>query len=89
MASFCATVVAGGVLLNPDFGIMRTNQNMRKLHKLLGRMDIILVWAACASGFVKLQPDITVQLCLLPPVLFADSFFRFFSEKPFGRCWVG
>ena len=50
MIGYFGVGIAGGVLLHPDFGIMKTNQTFRFIHKWAGRVLTALAWACCVLG---------------------------------------
>jgi len=64
--------LAGGVFLNPDFGIAKTNKTIRKIHKLAGRIIIAIGWFTCFTGLSQLTNNYVVILsCMLPLLLTA------------------
>ena len=66
--------LVGGVFLNPDFGIAKTNKTIRKMHKLAGRLIIALGWMTCYFGLAQLTEDIfVIGFYMLPLVLTIPS----------------
>ena len=49
LAGWVALAIAGAVALHPDFGIMKTNKNIRLIHKWGGRVANALGWIACVQ----------------------------------------
>ena len=42
--------IFGGVALHPDWGLLKTNQSLRALHKWAGRVTTALAWYVCVLG---------------------------------------
>lgn len=45
--------VAGAIFLHPDFGIMKSNQVIRKFHRYAGLIFTAGAWLCCCSGKFK------------------------------------
>lgn len=48
--SYIGLGVAGAIFLHPDFGILKTNQSIRKFHKFAGLILTAASWLCCCSG---------------------------------------
>lgn len=45
----------GLLALHPDFGMMRTNKQLRTIHKYAGRVSTAAAWVCCVLGeFIQL-----------------------------------
>jgi hypothetical protein len=54
---------AGGLAaLHPDFGVARTSQDFRRVHKWSGRFATFLSFVALATGWVKLSSNLETVL---------------------------
>jgi hypothetical protein len=61
--------LAGSIFLHPDFGIDKTNQLIRKAHKLASRGTLMLAWVTALGGLLQLTSDpVTLALYALPLV---------------------
>jgi hypothetical protein len=48
--SMAALMLVGAVGLHPDFGQIKTNQTVRKVHKTFGQLAIVLaLWTMCTG----------------------------------------
>jgi len=47
----------GSILLHPDFGIMKTSQDVRWFHRNFGRLVIFGGWITCFTGLMQLTQD--------------------------------
>lgn len=62
--------MAGGVFLHPDFGVDKTNQIIRKVHKVFSRNLILLGWLVCLTGVHQLAGStMLTTLFAIPLVL--------------------
>ena len=61
LVSFIVLGLVGFLGLHPDFGKIKTNQVVRKIHKFFGRAAILLSWGAIFTGFAKFEPSMIVQ----------------------------
>lgn len=66
--------LAGAIFLHPDFGIDKTNQLYRKVHKWFARIVIASAWTTCVFGLMQLTSDLkilsifAVPLAILAPM---------------------
>lgn len=49
--------MAGGVFLHPDFGVDKTNQQIRGIHKWFARTALIAAWFTAFLGMTQLTQD--------------------------------
>jgi cytochrome b-561 len=69
------TVACGGwFALNPDSGVLRTNQTFRFIHKWTGRFLTSAAWTCSVLGVMTMQKDISIQILLGLPLLIAGFF---------------
>jgi uncharacterized membrane protein len=61
--------VVGIIGLNPVWGFLRTNKNMRKVHKLSGRFMTAAAWVSCAFGFATIEKDYYYRAAFGLPML--------------------
>jgi hypothetical protein len=54
----------GAVFLHPDFGADKTNQQIRRAHKLFARFVLGCAWATAFQGITKLTGDASTTLAL-------------------------
>ena len=48
---------AGAVFLHPDFGVDKTNKNIRFVHKWFSRTVLIFSWFTAFMGLLRLTED--------------------------------
>lgn len=56
--------LGGGMFLHPDIGIDKTNQTIRKIHKLLSRSLIAVAWANSIYGLYGMRHEHPMELFL-------------------------
>lgn len=66
--------LAGSILLNPDFGIAKTNKLFRSVHKFGARLIIALGWFTCYSGLSQLTSNYAVIGLYMLPLILATPF---------------
>eukprot|EP00560_Eucampia_antarctica_P006599 CAMPEP_0197829424 /NCGR_PEP_ID=MMETSP1437-20131217/5881_1 /TAXON_ID=49252 ORGANISM="Eucampia antarctica, Strain CCMP1452" /NCGR_SAMPLE_ID=MMETSP1437 /ASSEMBLY_ACC=CAM_ASM_001096 /LENGTH=143 /DNA_ID=CAMNT_0043431085 /DNA_START=54 /DNA_END=485 /DNA_ORIENTATION=+ len=65
-------MIPGAFVLHPDFGIDRSNKNIRFAHKWFSRSVIALGWITCFMGLQQLTNDtVTLAMYGLPLLLLA------------------
>jgi hypothetical protein len=63
--------VFGAFALNPDWGFYKTNQTVRLIHKLSGRVLTALSWLSCVLGFCTIEKSAEISaIFTLPLFLF-------------------
>lgn len=60
--------IVGGLLLHPNFGLMKTHKYIRKAHKYFGLIVQSLCWYSVVSGFTKLESNENIRIALLSPL---------------------
>lgn len=69
IASCVGLGLAGGIFLHPDFGVDKTNQLIRKVHKTASRLTLIFAWLTAVGGLLQLTSDVTtIAMYALPLV---------------------
>lgn len=66
--------LAGATLLHPDFGVAKTNQQFRKIHKLAARFFIAIGWLTCYSGLSQMTKNSAVIAFYMLPLLLTVPF---------------
>jgi Eukaryotic cytochrome b561 len=61
--------LAGGIFLHPDFGVDKTNQLIRKIHKTASRTVILFAWITALGGLLQLTSDVTTLAMYSLPLL--------------------
>lgn len=69
VASSMGVGLVGAVFLHPDFGVDKTNQQIRKAHKLFARFVLGCAWATAFQGMTKVTGDFTTLALLGIPLL--------------------
>lgn len=69
--------MAGGVFLHPDFGLDKTNQLIRKVHKTASRVTLIVAWITAVGGLLQLTSDPTTIAMYACPLLAVAPFTLF------------
>lgn len=49
--------MVGSIVLHPDFGVDKTNQLIRKLHKWSSRATLLVAWLTAIGGLMQLAPN--------------------------------
>mmetsp|Transcript_23805 Transcript_23805/g.33290 ORF Transcript_23805/g.33290 Transcript_23805/m.33290 type:complete len:201 (-) Transcript_23805:443-1045(-) len=49
--------MVGGIFLHPDFGVDKTNKQIRLIHKMFSRIILILSWVTAFLGLVQLTEE--------------------------------
>jgi uncharacterized membrane protein len=57
------------LLLDPAWGIAKTNKDIRYAHKISGRALTALAWMCCYLGFITMEKDIMYQILFAVPLL--------------------
>jgi len=57
-------LLAGGVFLHPDFGIDKTNQTIRKIHKFFSRFLMAVAWGNSLYGLYGMRSEHPMELVL-------------------------
>ncbi|KAL3916591.1 MAG: hypothetical protein SGILL_005107 [Bacillariaceae sp.] len=57
LVSAAPAMMAGGIFLHPDFGIDKTNKDIRKIHKLFSRIIIASAWCTAFYGMFSMTQD--------------------------------
>lgn len=64
--------MVGGVVLHPDFGIDKTNKNIRFVHKVFARALLMAAWGTAFYGFYTMTQDpVDLAIFGLPLVVLA------------------
>ena len=50
-------MLAGGIFLHPDWGIDKTNQDIRKIHKFFSRVIMASAWGVAFYGMYGMTKD--------------------------------
>lgn len=74
MIGYLAVGIFGAIALNPDFGLLKTNQTVRVAHKWAGRVLTLAAWWCCVTGFVPKNPELWKQLLFILPLLIAGPY---------------
>jgi hypothetical protein len=61
--------MAGSIFLHPDFGMDKTNKQIRFIHKTFARVVIACAWMVAVSGMYTLTSDIMSQAIVAVPLL--------------------
>ena len=75
LVSFIILGLVGALGLHPDFGKVKTNTVVRKVHKYSGKAALLLSWSAAFTGFIKFESSLMVQV----PVVAALSALSYFT----------
>lgn len=62
MVSLLGPLLAGGVVLHPDFGVDKTNKLIRKVHKLFSRFLICVAWGNSIYGLYGIRSEHPMEL---------------------------
>ena len=65
----------GGVALHPDWGALKTNQQLRTVHKWAGRVMTAGSWYVCVLGFASMRVEMWQQLVAGVPLLVFGFYF--------------
>ena len=64
--------MAGGIFLHPDFGIDKTNKQIRFAHKSFSRVVMAGAWMTCVTGMYNMTRDpMSFALLVIPLLVFA------------------
>jgi hypothetical protein len=64
--------MAGGIFLHPDFGVDKTNKQIRFVHKTFARAVISCAWMVAVSGMYTLTTDVmSLAIVAVPLLVFA------------------
>ena len=64
--------MAGGIFLHPDFGIDKTNKQIRFAHKSFSRVVMAGAWMTCVTGMYNMTRDpMSFALLVIPLFVFA------------------
>jgi len=55
-------LLAGAVVLHPDFGIDKTNQTIRKIHKVFSRILMAVAWGNSLYGLYGMRSEHPMEL---------------------------
>jgi hypothetical protein len=61
LGGYCMSVLAATITISPDYGLLKSNQQIRLAHKLGGKLNIAVACAATFTGVQKFVPDPTAQ----------------------------
>ena len=73
MGGYAVGAVGGLAALHPDFGLYKTNKNLRLAHKTLSRTATLAALAALGSGYSKLGDAVTTAIVALALAALAIS----------------
>ena len=59
MLGYTGLALFGGIALHPDWGVFKTNQLFRKIHKWGGRFFTAAAWICCVLGKQVIRVDIS------------------------------
>ena len=62
--------LVGSVVLHPDFGVAKTNKQIRMWHKVGARLTLIFTWFTAILGLSQLAPTNVVGLIMYGLPLF-------------------
>ena len=74
MLGYLGLGLFGAIGLNPDWGYVNKNKQLRMIHKFSGRLVTFMAWLCCVLGFQTLEKDIMYQGLFAVPLL-AFSYF--------------
>ena len=57
-------LMAGAVMLHPDFGIDKTNKTIRKIHKVFSRILMAIAWGNSLYGLYGMRKEHPMELLL-------------------------
>ncbi len=60
--------IVGGVLLNPSWGLYRTDKTIRAMHKWIARGATFLAWTTCVLGFATIDINSFDQFLFIFPL---------------------
>jgi hypothetical protein len=64
--------MAGGIFLHPDFGLDKTNKQIRFVHKTFARVVVACAWMVAVSGMYTLTSDVmSLAIVAVPLLVFA------------------
>eukprot|EP01038_Epipyxis_sp_PR26KG_P013444 gene13444-18026_t len=69
LVGYLSIGIVGAVALNPDFGLYKSNKQIRLAHKLLGRIMTAAAWVSCVLGFMTLEKEIWKQVLFGAPMV--------------------
>mmetsp|Transcript_8105 Transcript_8105/g.8258 ORF Transcript_8105/g.8258 Transcript_8105/m.8258 type:complete len:210 (+) Transcript_8105:18-647(+) len=69
LVNFLCFSIVGGVLLHPDWGLLKTNKTIRTFHKWGGRAFTATAWACSVLGFITMQKSLALQIVFGLPLL--------------------
>lgn len=64
-----AMALSGALGLNPDWGFLRTNRQIRLIHKYSGRIVSSTAFISCVLGFMNIEKDLSNRLLYGLPLL--------------------
>jgi hypothetical protein len=64
-----AMALSGALGLNPDWGFLRTNKQIRLIHKYSGRIVAATAYISCVLGFMNIETDLQKRLIYGVPLL--------------------
>jgi hypothetical protein len=62
MVSLLGPLLAGGVVLHPDFGVDKTNKLIRKVHKMFSRFLMCVAWGNSIYGLYGIRSEHPMEL---------------------------
>ena len=62
LGGYVLGAIGGMTALHPDFGLIRTSQTFRRIHKLSSRASTVVAFAAIATGWYKMAHVATTGL---------------------------
>lgn len=72
--SSVAVGLIGAIFLHPDFGMDKTNQKIRRIHKMCARVMLASAWALAFQGVTKVSNDPVTLTCYGLPLLLLAPF---------------
>ena len=60
--------IVGGLLLHPNFGLMKTNKLIKTAHRYFGHLIQSLCWYSIVNGFAKLETNNNTRAIFLAPL---------------------
>jgi hypothetical protein len=69
-----ALALSGALGLNPDWGFLRTNKQIRLIHKYSGRIVTAIAYISCVLGFMNIEKDLSNRLLYGFPLLCLSYF---------------
>ena len=74
MLGYLGLGLFGAIGLNPDWGYVNKNKQLRAIHKFSGRLVTFMAWMCCVLGFQTMEKNILYQGLFAVPLLVFSYF---------------